>query len=268
MQEKYALLEEVWAANLEAYRIIKGLQISFIVCHVSKVNGRFSSSYFDQYLYYFLIFNESGLRLTMSSPTPSTAPNGRFSRVFSESDETQILRCLIRATKSISPPITTVGTPTINRIVKHLNYKFTPSQINDKLRRLRDKYHKYARNRSLVRTHHDRRMFKLSKRIWGKKTTPKKIEKVEEGVETGKVDGVWNLEKFPYLVAEFSKVLPDNEVWKERMKGFEEEELRKMDQEWVFIKVEEAKLVAKKAELMQHQILEIMGDSGSANGVN
>ncbi|XWS52960.1 hypothetical protein CRYUN_Cryun11dG0116700 [Craigia yunnanensis] len=204
----------------------------------------------------------------MSSPTSSTTPNGRSSRVFSESDEIQILKCLIRATKSVSPPITTVGTPTINHIVKRLNYKFTPSQINDKLRRLRDKYHKHARNKYLVRTHHDRRIFKLSKRVWGRKITTKKSEKVEERMESGKGDGVGNLEKFPYLMAEFTRVLPDNEVWKERMKGLKEEKLRKMDQDWVFIKVEEAKLVAKKAELIQQQIMEVMGETGSANGVN
>ena len=69
-------------------------------------------------------------------------------------------------------------------------------------------------------------------------------------------------------MAEFSRVLPDNEVWKERMKGLEEEKLRKMDQGWVFIKVEEAKLVAKKAELKQRQIMEIMMETGSVNGVN
>ncbi|XVE79362.1 hypothetical protein DITRI_Ditri14bG0052200 [Diplodiscus trichospermus] len=211
----------------------------------------------------------------MSSPTPSTTPNGRSSRVFSESDEIQILKCLIRATKFVPPPITTIGISTINRIVKRLNYKFSFSQINDKLRRLRDKYHKHARNRSLVRTHHDRRIFKLSKKVWGKKITQKKTEKVEERVEGGKElaergkgDEFEKLEKFPYLVAEFSKVLPDNEVWKERMKGLEEEKLRKMDQDWIFIKVEEAKLVAKKAELIQLQIMELMGESGSANGVN
>ncbi|XVF05294.1 hypothetical protein REPUB_Repub05bG0159600 [Reevesia pubescens] len=205
----------------------------------------------------------------MSSPRPSTTPNGRSSRVFSESDEIQILKCLIRATKSIPPPITTIGAPTINRIVKRLNYKFIPSQINDKVRRLRNKYHKHAKSKSLVRTHHDRRIFKLSKRIWGEKLTPKKIENVEEKpMRSGNGDGFWSLERFPYLVAEFSKVLPDNEVWKDRMKGLEEERLRKMDQEWVFIKVEEAKLVAKKAELMQQQIMEVMGETGSANGVN
>ncbi|XWS28665.1 hypothetical protein CRYUN_Cryun25bG0090400 [Craigia yunnanensis] len=204
----------------------------------------------------------------MSIPTPSTTPNGRSSRVFSESDEIQILKCLIRATKSVSPPIITVGTPTINRIVKRLYYKFTPSQISDKLRRLRDKYHRHARNKPLARTHHDRRIFKLSKRVWGKKITPKKNDKVEERIGSGKGDGVRSLEKFPYLVAEFSRVLPDNEVWKERMKGLEEEKLRKMDQGWVFIKVEEAKLVAKKAELIQQQIMEVMGETGSANGDN
>ncbi|GMI94557.1 hypothetical protein HRI_003124900 [Hibiscus trionum] len=69
--------------------------------------------------------------------SPTATPNGRSSRVFSESDEIQILKCLIRDTKSISPPITTVGTPTINCIIKHLNDKFSPTQINDKLRRLR-----------------------------------------------------------------------------------------------------------------------------------
>ncbi|MBA0790546.1 hypothetical protein Gohar_015188 [Gossypium harknessii] len=80
-------------------------------------------------------------------------------------------------------------------------------------------------------------------------------------------DGVEKLDKFPYLVAEFSKVLPENEVWKQKMKRVEEEKLRKMDQEWVMLKVEEAKLVAKKAELIQQQIMEVMGGNGTANGV-
>ncbi|XP_021277752.1 probable transcription factor At1g61730 [Herrania umbratica] len=204
----------------------------------------------------------------MATSPPSTTPNGRSSRVFSESDEIQILKCLFRATKSIPPPITAVGTRTINRIIKRLNYKFTPSQINDKLRRLRLKYHKHARNKSLVRTHHDRRIFKLSKRIWGKKISATNNEKVEEETGSGERNWVRNLEKFPYLVAEFSRVLPENEVWKERMKGLEEEKLRQMDQEWIFIKVEEAKLVAKKADLMQQQIMEILGETVSANGVS
>ncbi|GMJ10777.1 hypothetical protein like AT2G01370 [Hibiscus trionum] len=196
----------------------------------------------------------------MSTPTP----NGRFSRVFSESDEIRILKFLIRATRSIPPPITTIGSPTINRVVERLNHKFTPSQINDKLRRLRDKYHKHVNNKYLVKTHHDRRVFKLSRRIWGKKKSPKKrAEKLRgaEVAESGEGDG--DLEKYPYLVAEFSRVLPDNEVWKERLKGLEERELRKMDQEWVLVKVEEAKLVAKKAELLHRQMMEIMGGNGS-----
>ncbi|KAE8712216.1 Detected protein of unknown function [Hibiscus syriacus] len=181
---------------------------------------------------------------TPSPPTTTATPNGRSFRVFSESDEIQILKCLIRATKSISPPITTVGTPTINRIIKLLNHKFSPSQINDKLSRLRDKYHKHARNKSL--------------------TIPRK-KNDETGSE--KEDGVGNLANFPYLVTEFSRVLPGNEVWKEKMVGLGEDKLRKMDQEWVFLKVEEAKLVARKAELIQQQIMEVMGETGSANGV-
>ncbi|KAL4296746.1 hypothetical protein GQ457_12G027900 [Hibiscus cannabinus] len=191
----------------------------------------------------------------MSAPSP----NGRFSRVFSESDEIRILRFLIRATKPLSPPITTIGTPTINRLVERLNHRFTPSQINDKLRRLRDKFRKHVNNKYLVKTHHDRRLYKLSRRIWGKKKAPKKADKLRgaEPVESGEGDG--DLEKYPYLVAEFSRVLPDNEVWKERLKGLEESKLRKMDQEWVLLKVEEAKLVAQKAELVHRQILEIMG---------
>ncbi|KAK8683401.1 hypothetical protein V6N13_039462 [Hibiscus sabdariffa] len=190
----------------------------------------------------------------MSAPSP----NGRFSRVFSESDEIRILRFLIRATNSLSPPITTIGTPTINRLVERLNHRFTPSQINDKLRRLRDKFRKHVNNKYLVKTHHDRRLYKLSRRIWGKKKAPKKADKLRgaETVESREGDG--DLEKYPYLVAEFSRILPDNEVWKERLKGLEESKLRKMDQEWVLLKVEEAKLVAQKAELVHRQIMEIM----------
>ncbi|GMI94556.1 hypothetical protein HRI_003125000 [Hibiscus trionum] len=150
--------------------------------------------------------------------SPTATPNGRSSRVFSESDEIQILKCLIRDTKSISPPITTVDC-------------------------------EHARNKSLVRTHHDRRIFKISKRIWGKKTIPRK-KKNEMG------DGVEN------LATEFSRVLPENEVWKEKMMA-----LMKMDQEWGFLKVEEAKLVAKKAELIHQQIMKVIRETGSANGV-
>ncbi|OMO84387.1 hypothetical protein CCACVL1_10830 [Corchorus capsularis] len=227
----------------------------------------------------------------METPPPRS-PNGQFSRVFSESDEIQILKSLIKATKSLPSPITTIAAEIVDRIAERLNYKFTSSQINGKIRKLKTKYHKHAKSKSLVRTHHDRKVFKLSKRIWGKKTAPKKKNETQGGeIGNGKadddgvgnlgkfpvaaqneesrvVDGVGNLEKFPYLVAEFSRVLPENEVWKERMNGFDEKKLRKMDQEWVALKVEEAKLVAKKAELMQQQIMMIMGEAGSTNGLN
>ncbi|OMO90387.1 hypothetical protein COLO4_19208 [Corchorus olitorius] len=217
----------------------------------------------------------------METPIPRS-PNGQFSRVFSDSDEIQILKSLIKATKSLPSPITTVAAEIVDRIAKRLNYKFTSSQINGKIRKLKTKYHKHVKNKSLVRTHHDRKIFKLSKRIWGKKTAPKKKNETQGGeignkkneTQGGEIgnrkadDGVGNLGKFPHLVAEFSRVLPENEIWKERMNGFDEKKLREMDQEWVALKVEEAKLVAKKAELMQQQIMMIMGEAGTTNGVN
>ncbi|KAK8596201.1 hypothetical protein V6N12_064700 [Hibiscus sabdariffa] len=61
------------------------------------------------------------------------------------------------------------------------------------------------------------------------------------------------ISKYPYLVADFSAVEGEDE-----RVGFGGEEVEALDQEWVLLKVEEAKWVAKKAELVQQQIMEIV----------
>ncbi|GLT81738.1 hypothetical protein SLE2022_001730 [Rubroshorea leprosula] len=197
----------------------------------------------------------------MATPATSVTQNGRSSRLFTEADETRLLKSLAKITKSspLPTPSSTVDSHTLDRIAKLLGTKFTPSQINDKLRRLRLKYHKHARSRSLIKTPHDQRIFKIAQRIWGKKKNSEAVANNEEepgNEERG--DGQPDLEQFPYLVAEFSRILPENEMWKEGLRRLEEEKLREMNQKWKLLKVEEAKVVAKRAELVQEQVKLVM----------
>ncbi|KAJ4725000.1 mediator-associated protein 1-like [Melia azedarach] len=231
---------------------------------------------------------------TPYSPPSTSSQNGR---VFTDSDEIRLLKTFHKVNKATpSSSITTtftVDSPSFKRINSALNSKFTHAQITDKLRRLRIKYHKQARSKSLIRTPHDRELFKTAKNIWGKKTKARGVEnrasrsgqgqgqgqeQVEEEEEqqqqlVGRHDeqererGEVDLDEYPVLVSEFSKFLPLNVVWKEALKSLGNDKLREMNEKWMMIGLEEAKIVTKKAELVKEQtnfIMQVLGDTATA----
>ncbi|KAK3205882.1 hypothetical protein Dsin_019928 [Dipteronia sinensis] len=235
--------------------------------------------------------------------TPSFTTSQNHRRLFTDSDEIRILKIYYKFTKSTtqssatpssssssSSPIT-VDSQTFERINKALNFKFTQSQIIDKLRKLRVKYRKQARTRSLIKTPHDQEIFNIARKIWGKKTKPKEKkvedpvssnfngeaeaeaeaeaeeeeeEEEEEAVVTGNEQRreVVNLEEYPVLVSEFSKYFPVNPMWK--LLG--NSKLKKMNEQWMSIGIEEAKIVTKKAELVKEQTQLLMQVLQTGNG--
>lgn len=219
------------------------------------------------------------------SSSPTSPQNGRFQRVFTDSDEIRLLKSLTKAAaKSESPQITTVDSVVFNRINRSLGSKFTHTQISDKVRRLRAKYHKQARSKSLIRTHHDQRVFKICRKIWGKNTGNQRAKSLQEagdandgasleeeeekekeeeeavgngggvcGGEREEKEGGVSLEDFPALVSEFSRSFPENNVWKDGLSCLGKEKLREMNDKWMLLRIEEAKLMAKRADLVSEQ---------------
>ncbi|KAI9196242.1 hypothetical protein LWI28_022198 [Acer negundo] len=219
-----------------------------------------------------------------SKPSSSTSQNHR--RLFTDSDEIRILKTYYKFTKSTTPSASsssspvTVDSQTFERINKAVNSKFTQSQIIDKLRKLRTKYRKQARTKSLIKTPHDQEIFNIARKMWGNKTKPKekKVEdpassddnnfneeaEEEEAVVTGNEQRreEVNLEEYPLLVSEFSKYIPVNPMWK--LLG--NSKLKKMNEQWVSIGIEEAKIVTKKADLVKEQTQLLMQVLQTGNG--
>ncbi|XP_044504557.1 GLABROUS1 enhancer-binding protein-like [Mangifera indica] len=228
-------------------------------------------------------------RSKMRQPTPSSSNT----TLFTESDEVRLLKTLEKLTQStqLSPQLT-VDSENFNRINSVLNSKFTRSQVNSKLRRLRTKYHKQARSKSLIKTPHDQKLFNIARKLWGKQTKRKferiedrqssdkedqeeeaneavvGVEAVRNGEQEEECEEVVNLEVFPALVGELSKYFPLNLVWRNALRSLGSGKLREMDEKWKSIGIEEAKIVIKKAELVKQQTLlikEVLGDPANGN---
>ncbi|KAJ0021441.1 hypothetical protein Pint_32038 [Pistacia integerrima] len=207
-----------------------------------------------------------------ATPSSSAANQNGGGRLFTDSDEVRLLKTLEKLTKSTPP------SPQIT------------SQITYKLRTLRTKYHKQARTKSLIKTPHDQKLFKIARKIWGKQikrkskrlgdlqSSDKEEQEEEENVALVEAERndereqereeVVNLEDYPALVGEFSKYLPLSLVRREALRSLGSGKLREMDEKWKSIGIEEAKIVIKKAELVKEQtglIMEVLGDSANGN---
>lgn len=68
-------------------------------------------------------------------------------------------------------------------------------------------------------------------------------------------------------MGELSKYLPMNSVWREALKSLGNDKLKGMNDKWMGIGIEEAKIVNKKADLVKEQtqlIMKALGN-GTAN---
>ncbi|KAL3752400.1 hypothetical protein ACJRO7_013108 [Eucalyptus globulus] len=208
-------------------------------------------------------------------PPAGEQQNPRPDKLFSEEDEIRLLKSLSKLTNPTADP------PTLDRIEKSLGPSLTRAQIANKIRRLRHKYHRQARTKALIRTPHDRKVFELARDVWGKRLSSRKERKERKGKEEkkqqanleeekekdeGEILGgeeesggvvaaatvaVADLGSFPALVEECERCFPGNGVWREGLKRLEEGRLRKVNERVVWLRMEEATLMAKKAELAQ-----------------
>ncbi|KAL5582944.1 hypothetical protein UlMin_015386 [Ulmus minor] len=105
-----------------------------------------------------------------AKPLTGSQPSQNSQRPFSDADEIQLLKIFRKLSESSSEqtPSSAITSPNLDRIETSLGLRFNHSEIIDKLRRLKLKYHQQARTKSLVKTPHDRRLLKIALKIWGK----------------------------------------------------------------------------------------------------
>lgn len=155
------------------------------------------------------------------------------SRIFTEKDEIQLLKTL-----SQSPN-------------KPYNTNFTSTQIAKKLKRLKEKYHKLARSKSLIKTPHDREIYEIGRTIWGRNANAAKGKELL-GVELHEsFEGVIILEDFTFLMNEMKAVFERNEGYycKEGLRRLGKKKLKEMNEKWMELKLEESEVMMSKAQL-------------------
>ncbi|XP_062108003.1 uncharacterized protein LOC133818906 [Humulus lupulus] len=197
---------------------------------------------------------------TTKLPSPTESPSkpstsGKFRRLFTESDETRLLKSFLKLSKHSSPS-SAITSPNLERIRTRLGHKFSHSQIIDKLRRLRIKYHREARTKSLIKTPHDKKLHKIARKIWGKKPqSPKREDHAEE-------------EKIEMEMG-CGGLLENEELSKGKWwECLDEEKVRELQKRWVRLRMEEAEVMIEKAELIKEHmklISQALGFSSSSS---
>ncbi|XP_028101956.1 probable transcription factor At1g11510 [Camellia sinensis] len=175
----------------------------------------------------------------------SKSPSRRV--LFTEQDEIHLLKALKRANKLSSSAVASPPPPLSGVI----GGDFSDVQITDKLRRLRQRYHKLARTKSLMKTPRDRKIYEMGRKIWGKKL--KNSRRESKSVEDGGFEGEVDLSDFPALLREVSGIFPENRVYREGLERLGREKLMSLNEKWMVQRMEEAGLLAKKAELFYEQ---------------
>ncbi|EXC24898.1 hypothetical protein L484_011764 [Morus notabilis] len=215
---------------------------------------------------------------TSNSDPPHLSSPPQSPRVFSESDEVHLLKTFRKISKSSScssfsnSPSSlsslTITSQHLDLIESSLGLRFSHTQIIDKLRRLKLKYHRQARTKSLIRTHHDLRLHRISRSIWGRiniNSAKRHIAFHQEKGENNTDAAAVGLEDFPFLKEEFSRILPENGVWKQGLKCLGAEKMRGFNEEWMLVRKEEAELRAKRAELEKELIHLLVPPFGSSS---
>ncbi|GMP98895.1 hypothetical protein CsSME_00046602 [Camellia sinensis var. sinensis] len=181
------------------------------------------------------------------NPTLAAAKSPSRRVLFTEQDEIHLLKALKRANKPSSSAVASPPPPLSGVIGGDFNHV----QITDKLRRLRQRYHKLARTKSLMKTPRDRKIYEMGRKIWGKKL--KNSRRESKSVEDGGFEGEVDLGDFPALLREVSGIFPENRVYREGLERLGREKLMSLNDKWMVQRMEEAGLLAKKAELFYEQ---------------
>ncbi|KAK6138128.1 hypothetical protein DH2020_028128 [Rehmannia glutinosa] len=165
-------------------------------------------------------------RRTPSNPSPSSAA---AKKLFTQNDEIDLLKSLLN-----------------NTTENNLSGQFSETQINDKIRRLKQKYQKQAKSKPSIKTPHDRKTYEISREIWDRKT-PIEDEKKE--------DSEINWSDYPFLMRQVSGAFPGSEeIYKKGLKGLGEDVLKGFENKWMELEMEEAEIEAKKAQLVFNQM--------------
>ncbi|KAL0390582.1 UNVERIFIED_CONTAM: hypothetical protein Scaly_0415300 [Sesamum calycinum] len=121
----------------------------------------------------------------MNRRSASKAPS-KPTTLFTQKDEIDLLNSLLNST----------GNPICGG-------DFSEAQINDKIRRLKQKYHKQARSKSSIKTPHDREAYELARKIWGpKKTRISSPTPLDDAKKEGSESRV-NWSSYPFLMGRF-----------------------------------------------------------------
>lgn len=183
------------------------------------------------------------------NPTLAAAKSPSRRVLFTEEDEIHLLKALKRANK-LSSSAVAYPPPPLSGVI---GGDFSDVQITDKLRRLRQRYHKLARTKSLMKTPRDRKIYEMGRKIWGKKLKNSRESKSVEEEEDGGFEGEVDLGDFPALMREVSGIFPENSVYREGLERLGREKLMSLNEKWMVQRMEEAGLLAKKAELFYEQ---------------
>ncbi|KAL0436958.1 UNVERIFIED_CONTAM: hypothetical protein Sradi_0403700 [Sesamum radiatum] len=167
-------------------------------------------------------------------------------RLFTQKDEIDLLNSLLNSTGN---PIC-VG-------------DFSEAQMSDKIRRLKQKYHKQARSKSSIKTPHDRQVYELARKIWGpKKTRISSPTPLDDAKKEGSESRV-NWSSYPFLMRQVSRAFSGSyEVYKQGLEGLGEDVLKGFDEKWMELEKEEAALEARRAQLFHNQLKSIVETSG------
>ncbi|PON71190.1 hypothetical protein TorRG33x02_254820 [Trema orientale] len=198
-----------------------------------------------------------------SSPSEPSS-DARFRLLFTESDETLLLKTFLKVSKHSSPSSSTITSPNLARIRTSLGLRFSHSQIIDKLRRLRLKYHRQARTKSLIKTPHDLKLYNIARKIWGKKTQHKRLRHAKKEEEEPQTSG--GSEGFRAESEEFSR--ENDEVLEKGSVCLDEEKVRSVRERWMVLRMEEAELMAQKAELVKEQLKLVIQAFRSSSGTS
>nr|XP_016475702.1 PREDICTED: uncharacterized protein LOC107797339 [Nicotiana tabacum] len=187
------------------------------------------------------------------SPEKTISKTPETHRVFTENDEIQLLKTLS-------------GSPNTSEFTSNGN--FTEKQIAKKLKKLKEKYHKLARSKSLIKTPHDQKIYEIARQIWGRNVAKGKEKEPVVELHRSCEEEV-NLEEFPFLVSEMMSVFGRSGYCKEGLRRLGKEKLKKMNEKWMELRLKEAEIMVNKAKLYHEQLKSVVeGSKGTDNEAN
>ncbi|XP_069147186.1 probable transcription factor At1g61730 [Solanum lycopersicum] len=189
---------------------------------------------------------------TLPPITKTITKSAESHRLFTLSDEIALLKTL-----SQSPNSNELRTG-----------NFTEAQIANKLKKLKEKYHKLARSKSQIKTPHDGEIYEIGRKIWGRNAAKGKELLVVVGEEDHDEDEDVNLDDFSFLVNEMTMVFQRNEYCKQGLRKLGKKKLMEMNEKWMELKLKESELMMNKTQLYHENLKVVVEGSKGSNSSN